>query len=123
MYLQTLGLGSQNEICHANHGKQECQMGVDDKEIIKATLCSSPNKKERKWWRVKDALNLDSHLQVLNSPTVKSILHRWELATCALEFKFEEGTIPKKLIVDQLLTIYKKIGESMMLTCRPSAFS
>lgn len=58
------------------------------KDIIEATLQIKPNKKERKRWRVKDALLLDPIIQVIGSPMVKSILHGWGVATKTLDFKF-----------------------------------
>lgn len=54
---------------------------------------------------------LNPNIQVSNSPTLKSILHGWSLAAKSLEFKFREGTIPRLLTVEQLLSLYRNNRE------------
>lgn len=73
------------------------------------TLNSGPTKKERKKWRIADALLLDPNIQVINSPTLKRILKGYPTLVALLEIIFKEGTVSCQATREKFLILYKKI--------------
>lgn len=75
------------------------------REFIKQALKISNNKKERKHWRVEDALTLDPGFQVTKSSTMRKILKGWVVSEESLKFEFCEDLIPTQATITQILTL------------------